>query len=153
MGEAVSVEFMLGLGVTLFCFFGAQAVTLWIWYRKHKRDQKLDRDQQLEKLQEVVDKDIGKVWKEVSNIRQEMHENEETQRQRNEQLHGHMRRIEESRPTRTEMKEQLASLKDTISQVETRLTASVSTGFDRLDKRFEEFKEYAKELWGPPPRR
>lgn len=151
--EGVSVEFMVSLGVTLFCFFGAQAVTLWVWYRKHKRDQKVDRDQQLQKLQEVVDKDVGNIRREVSSIREEMHSNEESQRQRNEQLHGHMRRIEESRPTRTEMKEQLSSLKETITQVETRLTASVAMGFDRLDKRFEEFKEYAKELWGPPPRR
>lgn len=150
--QQLSLEFMLGLGVTLFCFFGGQAVALWIWYKRHQRDQAKDREEQLDKLQQVVDKDIGKVWKEVTNIRTQIRNNEATHAEQNEQLHGHLRRIEESRPSRPEMKEQLASLEKTISAVEDRLSNSVNIGFDRLEKRFDEFKEYAKDLWGPPRR-
>lgn len=155
--NSVTISDWVGFALTLFVFFCSQAVALFIWYRRHKADQKAERTrledkqeharkQQLKELQTIVDKDIGAVREEVADIRSDIEKQEEIQRQRNEHLHGHMRRIEESRPTREEMERNLGQLKELVVTTKTDLEKAVAYGFNNLDRRFDEFKEYAKDL-------
>lgn len=155
--DSVSIADWVGFAVTLFIFFCSQAVALFIWYRRHKADQNKERTrleekqeharkEQLKELQHIVDKDIGAVREEVADIRNDLEKQQETQRQRNEQLHGHMRRIEESRPTREEMERNMSQLKELVITTKADLEKAVATGFNNLDRRFDEFKEYAKDL-------
>lgn len=147
--------------LTLLTFLGAQAVALFIWYRKHKADrereikeqakeQQFHRKEQLADLKKLIDRDIGSVKEEVGGLRERLESYEEVQRDRNEQLHGHLRRIENDRPTRGEMNKEIAHLRNDITSVKEELTRSVDAGFHNLNRRFDEFKEYARDLWGKP---
>lgn len=154
----VTMAEWISFAIVLFTFFCGQAVALFIWYRRHKADQKRERVrieekqdkervQQLEKLQAIVDKDIGTVREEVSDIRKEISQQERVQSQRNEQLHGHLRRLEESRPTREEMEKNMAQIKELVVSTKADLERAVTLGFQNIDRRFDEFKDYARDLW------
>lgn len=150
--DSVTLSDMIGFAITLFVFFCSQAVVLYIWYQRHKREQKKDRDEQFTRLQGIVEKDIGALKLEVEEVRQDMEKQERVQCQRNEQLHGHLRSLEASRPTREEMEKNMAQLRDLVISTKKDLERAVGDGFKQLDRRFDEFKDYAKELWGNPRR-
>lgn len=160
MFSEVSASELMAMGVALFCFFGAQLVAVWVWLRKEKKDRERyeanRRREQFEEMKAVIDKDIdhvsqdvGKVSQEVDNLRQAIDQSDHRHKQGREQMHGHLRRIEESRPTRQEMEKELNQMKDTILAVKQDLQNEIRNGFDGIGKRFDEFKDYARDLWGP----
>ena len=157
-GETIELAEWVGFSITLFCFFAAQGLALFMWYKKYQRETKLDaqrleerqeqaRKEQFEQLQSVVDKDIGSVRSEVADLRKEVAQQEEAHRRSNEQIHGHLRRVEESRPTREEMERNMSQLKELVTMTKVDIERAVTSGFHTLDRRFDEFKEYAKDLW------
>lgn len=163
MTDVVDKAEIIGFALTLFVFVGAQAVTLFIWYHKHRRDQERDRreaaaDQenhrkkQLHELKTLIDRDIGSVKEEVGGLRRRMDSYETVSKERDEQLHGHLRRIEVDRPTRAEMNKEISRLKEVVSDVKVDLTKAVDDGFKNLNLRFDEFKGYARALWNITPK-
>lgn len=157
VASGLSTADIVGFGVALFSCFFAQGVALYIWYRRsreeHRREQRRieekheqERKEQLAQLQEIINKDIGSVRREVEDIREELTEQERLQSQRNEQLHGHLRRIEESRPSREEVERNMTQLKELVLLTKSDLEKAVMSGFQQVDRRFDEFRDYTRDL-------
>jgi chromosome segregation ATPase len=152
MFDAVTASDWLSNAVTLFCFFVAQVVAIWLWSRRERRlrdeQEEARREHQLTKMKSMLDKDIDKVTSDVDELRKSLAQSEHRHKQGREQLHGHLRRVEESRPTRQEMEKELGQMRDTILTVKQDLQNEIRSGFEVVGKRFDEFKDYARDLWG-----
>lgn len=153
MVDAITASEWLAAAVTLFCFLGAQVVAIWLWMRRERRDrhayEEARRAEQLKEMKRMIDNDVGKVTEDVDQLKEAMAKSDHRHKQGREQLHGHLRRIEESRPTRQEMEKELGQMRDTIITVKQDLQTEIRTGFEVVGKRFDEFKDYARDLWGP----
>lgn len=153
MPSEISSADLLTAGVALFCFFGAQLVAVWVWSKKEQREREEREDarrrEQLVEMRRMLDSDISKLDADVDALRLDLQQSDHRHKQGREQMHGHLRRIEESRPTRQEMEKELGQMRDTIITVKKDLQAEIRTGFDTVGKRFDEFKEYARDLWKP----
>jgi len=157
METSVVTTQWLQFALTLFCLFVAQIVALYIWYQRQKTDRNAEqvrleerhedlRKQQLEELHAIVERDIGVVKVEVDQVKKRLCSDQTLQRERNEQLHGHLRRIETTRPTREEMDKNVNQLKELMLTTKGDLAQAMTVGFNNLDRRFDEFREYTRDM-------
>lgn len=127
---------LIKLGVGLFTFFGAQIVAVWLFFRREKaRDQQLreeDRRQQLKQMKEIIDKDLGEIREDIKLVDDRHTKNYE--------------HIRESRPTRPEMEREIQLLRSVIESQGVAQQNMMAAGFEAINRRFDEFKEYMKDL-------
>tara|TARA_Y100001956_G_scaffold65932_1_gene67217 strand:- start:221 stop:724 length:504 start_codon:yes stop_codon:yes gene_type:complete len=147
----------LNLAVTLFCVFLAQGVALFIAYRMYKFNNEKEqrrieerqedaRRRQLEDIRQMIDNDLGTVRDEVADVRNSVSEQDRLHKAVHEQLHGRIGMIEKSRPTREEMDRNLLHHKELILSMKGDLERTISVGFKNVDRRFDEFKEYTRDV-------
>ena len=127
---------LIKLGAGLFTFFGAQMVAAWFFFRREKAQDKRareeDRRHQLKQMKEIIDKDIGEIREDLRVVDD-----------RHTKNYAHIR---ETRPTRPEMEREIQMLRNILESQGNAQQNTMAAGFEAINRRFDEFKEYMKDL-------
>lgn len=132
----MTVDGAVGLLVTLGLFFTAQVVAAYLFFRREKRlearQREVDRHHQLQEMKSIIDKDLGE-------IRHDLHAVDDKHLQNFEHLRA-------SRPTRPEVEREIQQLKNIVEAQGQAQQSIMQHGFAAINTRFDEFKEYMREI-------
>lgn len=146
----MTVADWVALVVALTSFLGAQAVAIYLFRHKERRAgarlREAERKAQLEQMKSIVDEDIERVGERISELLSDISKVRAEIRELANQSNQRYEHIKESRPTRGEMEKELKRIRELVlSQGESQQSA-INTGFASMDRRFDEFRDYMRDI-------